>query len=208
MTIDSSVLTAAFTGGLLLATLVLAGATIWLVRETNATRKQEIEHRAREAVVRGVEPFMGRYAEKGRIDVGADGKLVQGYTGAILEVNFWGVYFLAPGLGAFAGGYAELSDESLVIEMGHIEAADKVAFVTATLTRTGTRASFQQERARQGIEDRFGRLPDDWTDWRLDLCKAVGDKWETIRSVKLTRYDTRLPRTFWRGSAHGKPFDI
>ena len=183
----------------------MAGATLWLCFEVHWTRAAEAEHRERDAVVRGMEPFIGKYAEKGKIELGADGRMRHTYEGGLLEVNHWGAYFMVPSLGAFAGGFVEITDEGASFEMGLIDLEGGESQVAiAVLEKTNTHSYFAGAEIRHlGVQID----PLEWSDWRLSLRRQTGDgEWETVRSVNLVRYADAAPKRFWRASVSGQSF--
>ena len=181
-------------------TVVLAAATLRLCREVRLSREAESSFRERDYVAQGIEPFVGRYAEKGRAPHKRNDKPGDRYIGALLEVNFWGAYFLVPGIGEFAGGMIEVQHDYLVFSMGTItNEENQVRVATARLERTGMVSTHRLLSQRIGVpwpEDQV-----DWSDWTLKLFEHADGEERILKECFLTKADTRPPRRAWRSFA-------
>ena len=208
-----------------LGTAALALATVWLCAEVRRSRiadaeyrkaeaeyrKGEAEYREREDVVRGIRPFVGKYAEPGQLDFDKSGLPKKDVRGARLEVNWYGAVLVSPSIGSYAGGYLEIQDGGLVFELGAVTSKDgkTASFRVAVLQRVETESYFEGESVRQSGSRSRG-LPDSvhWTDWKLELRGWADRKWNQLSTIKLVKYSDYSPRSSWRGSsAPGQPFD-
>ena len=115
--LTAPVATAIGTLGLLVATVVLSVVTYGLKQETRLSREEEQWWRDRDGYIRGIEPFLGSYAERGDMRQVREGEWV-GHEGALLDVNWYGVAFRDRYLGTYVGGHVTVHENSLEFTMG------------------------------------------------------------------------------------------
>ena len=105
-----------------IGTFALAIMTGFLAVEVHLTRRSEQAWRAEDSAAKGVEEFIGKYAEPGKLTVDRTGTVNLATGGPRLEVNRYGAVLLSELIGNFAGGFLSLSDgqygAELIMELG------------------------------------------------------------------------------------------
>ena len=202
--------------GVAVGTGMLALATLWLTWEVRATRTAEAAWRAEDRAAKGLEPFLGKYAEPGVVDLQSGVNLNR--KGTTLEVNHYGAVLLSEDIGYFAGGYLEIVEgQTLVFEMGkanslnHEQDGDRhdgmrpegSFFHIAELNRSGWKRRDRLWKARTGRSP-----PRERGDWDLTLKGWIDGEWKSLKTIELVKYtETVVPAWYRALAASGEPFD-
>lgn len=201
--------------GIAVGTIILAVATVLLTWEVRNTRLAEAEWRTRDAAVRGLEPFIGKYAEPGVVDLHKSGVNLN-KRGVHLEVNLHGATLLSREIGYFAGGYLQIEQANeLIFELGIAHGLteeeerdpNQPKFHIGVLRRTGHGEATERMRIRTAGGWRT-RTPEREANWAIDLRGWNGSTFETMRTVHLVKYSEYIQPTVYRGlAAKGEPFN-
>ena len=115
--------TLVLTVGLVFLTWKLASSTKELAEEARLSREESVLTRQLMEYTEGIEPYIGKYAEPGKLELFSTGQLDKEKSpdgtsyprgeGGHLYVNWYGVVFWHPEVGYFIGGYVKILENGL-----------------------------------------------------------------------------------------------
>ena len=172
-----------------IGTIVLAIATVNLVfvtkglrEETKKSREEQRWWQEKDGYIRGIEPFLGAYVERGKAWHPEEAIFV-GEEGALLDVNWYGVAFRDRHLGTYVGGHVEVTENGLEFLVGGGTGNEGNGELRIRLTKG------QRRKTKQVMMALGAKLEPEPQDYRL-VVETTGPNAFTVRDTGVDKAET------------------